>query len=355
MWLVGIITCSLWLNPPCHSTLLPKLLLMSTMIKSPVPIKLTRFSSFAITMPDSLPTIVPCHSYTIISDARSSPTVHQINDVCGNTVCLVKRGRVRRRHTRRAMTPNGGILCWSLYTPKEGKGFARFIRNDAKKSKKYHTLNQVPMLSSAQTSPGVSTTLEQAKSFPWSMSTPSTTAMSRVGSRESESYPVYDQITSTITQPSSSPSPFGPVEVLITISDTDEKLAHFHWRAAEYAWRWSPATRRLDCLCTRANPETPWEISSSGRMLNQQDATSFVIATMSVPVAVEWLSTTLVFPHGRCEDPDLEQMLLLSCTRILERMIHRDAAENSAGRRRKWLKHRRTKTRASLDSGSERS
>ncbi|RKP22334.1 hypothetical protein SYNPS1DRAFT_32084 [Syncephalis pseudoplumigaleata] len=31
------------------------------------------------------------------------------------------------------------------------------------------------------------------------------------------------------------------------------RLLYFHWKTAEYAWRWDPTTRRLDCLCTRPN------------------------------------------------------------------------------------------------------
>ncbi|RKP06060.1 hypothetical protein THASP1DRAFT_32113 [Thamnocephalis sphaerospora] len=295
----------------------------------------------------SLPVLVPHHSYTIIADIRSSPAVHQINDAMGNTVCVVKRGRLRRRRLRRAVTPSGDELCWSFYVPKERKGFARFLRNAGRKNKDRETLTEVP----ASRSP-VPTVRGGRAPVPGS----TIGTMSRMNSHESD---VSSSPSETNTLSHTLPmSPrmqelmLGPSEVLVDVEDTDEKLIHFRWRATEYAWRWSRTTRRLDCLCTRASPEMVKASQSPDiRLRDLLDApANLLVATISVPIAAEWLTASLVFPNGRCDDADLEQMLLLSATQLLERLNQFDASDGLSVRRRSWLPHRGKQRKPSFDS-----
>ncbi|KAI8050488.1 hypothetical protein BDF22DRAFT_745360 [Syncephalis plumigaleata] len=179
-----------------------------------------------------------------------------------------------------------------------------------------------------------------------------------------------------------------------TNSQDDEynRLLYFHWKTSEYAWRWNPTTRRLDCLCTRPNhyvnrstlntpittplrtPQaamsTPSLSLSSGISPNPSSSssstshnyfsrptsiamtsrhsygsnrgnngrrrtsltptnTTTIIASVGVPLPSKWMTTTtsLEFPEGRCNDADLEQMLLLSCTLLIEQLIRIDMSK----------------------------
>ncbi|KAI9596826.1 hypothetical protein BDF19DRAFT_421333 [Syncephalis fuscata] len=495
------------------------------------------------------------NTFVIVTDARRSSTVHQVSDAAGQALCTVKRGgRLRRRRLRRAVTTNGQELNWSLYMPKDSKGFPRFLWCGGRKSERKDMTSLVhsrdnshsnaiaavvannngstvqggqAMANNSNTKDGSRLSYEPLKLGTTSFNHHNNKMASRLsspltkitnsGSSNGE-INVFDEailasatahgrsmsssggrgsVDCTTLSSNTSPNfinasnnycplgissqqgvklkkrnskqqqqqqqqedeqqlssihsnPYSDTrEILIETcfkeyiknltktrlagdnspnnenndnnNSNNHRLLYFHWKAAEYSWRWNPMTRRLDCLCTRANHQhhsshntsnrnanrfsyipplstplrtpqaamstpslslsamsTPSSVkltlnrsndntpsgtstparrptsmfmhressssnsSSSGggssnsivgghghkrRSMPASAANStMIIASISLPSPSNCTTTSLEFIGGRCHDLDLEQMLLLSSTLLLEQLAHIDLA-----------------------------